>query len=159
MSIKLSSAAFGNERPIPKQFTGYGDDLSPPLAWNDPPPATQQFVLICEDPDAPTPEPWVHWTLYNIPADVRSLSPGLPARRTLQHPAGVAQGCNSWGPRQFGYRGPAPPSGHGVHHYHFRIFALDTALALKPGIDKSTLLSAIQGHVLDKGELIGLYQR
>ena len=158
MSLKLSSKAFGHEQSIPKQFTGDGEDLSPPLAWADPPPATQQFVLICDDPDAPTPAPWVHWTIYNIPADVRSLSAGLPSGRTLKHPAGAAQGCNSWGPKQLGYRGPAPPRGHGVHHYHFRIFALDKALSLKPGVDKSTLLKAIQGHILDEGELIGLYQ-
>ena len=127
MSLKLSSVAFGHEQSIPKQFTGDGEDLSPPLAWTDPPPATQQFVLICDDPDAPTPEPWAHWTLYNIPADVRSLAAGLPTTRTLRHPAGAAQGSNSWGPKYFGYCGPAPPHGHGVHHYHFRIFALDTA--------------------------------
>ena len=83
MSLKLSSTAFGHEQTIPKQFTGDGEDLSPPLAWTDPPPATQQFVLICDDPDAPTPEPWVHWTLYNIPADVRSLAAGLPTHTNL----------------------------------------------------------------------------
>ena len=159
MSLTLNSTAFGHEQPIPKQFTGDGEGISPPLVWSDPSPEARQFALICDDPDAPTPQPWVHWVLYNISKEAHSLPAGLPRIGTLQQPSGAMQGCNSWGPKYLGYCGPAPPHGHGVHHYHFRIFALDTVLSLKPGVDKSTLLRAIDGHILDKGELIGLYQR
>src|SRR5262245_30599126 len=159
MSIVLTSTAFSTGQPIPAKFTGDGKDASPALAWSDPLAGTKEFALICDDPDAPTPQPWVHWLLYNIPGDFRSLAEGLPASGALQQPPGAKQGCNSWGQTHLGYRGPAPPRGHGVHHYHFRLYALDALPNLKPGIDKLALVQAMQGHILDQGELIGTYQR
>ncbi len=159
MPLLLTSTAFAPGQSIPKQFTDDGKDISPPLEWNDPPANTKQFAVICDDPDAPTAEPWVHWVLYNIPPDTRTLPEGVPTTETLRHPEGAAQGCNSWGRNHLGYRGPAPPHGHGVHHYHFRLYALDAALNLKPGGDKSALLHAIDDHILAEAELIGTYRR
>lgn len=160
MKIKLSSSAFLDGEPIPKPHTGDGVDISPPLAWEEVPSGTQELALICEDPDAPTKEPWVHWVLYKIPAGVRRLEPGMPNQARLNEPAGALQGRNSWSSGQtIGYRGPAPPPGHGVHHYHFRLFALDAPLALDESVDVRELRRAMSGHILGEGLLIGTYQR
>ena len=156
-SWTLHSTAFDQGRPIPKRHTGDGEDLSPPLAWSDPPARTRELALVVDDPDAPTAEPWVHWLLYNIPANVKSLPEGIPTTPTLTQPPGAAQGLNSW-PKP-GYRGPAPPPGHGTHHYYFKLYALDAALGLGAGLDKRALLAALKGHVLAETELIGTYQR
>jgi hypothetical protein len=160
MSISLTSSAFAEGQRIPKRHTGDGQDVSPALRWEGAPEGTRQWALICDDPDAPTPQPWVHWLLYNLPADLRELPEGVPAGSRLEKPFTAAQGRNSWSSgRTIGYRGPAPPPGHGVHHYHFKLYALDAELALNPGVDKSALLRAMDGHVLDQGELVGTYQR
>lgn len=160
MKITLHSTAFANGKPIPTKYTGEGQDVSPPLRWDKVPDGTKQLVLLCDDPDAPTPKPWVHWVLYAIPGDVRELPEGIPATPRLKSPPGALQGKNSWpAGRTVGYRGPMPPPGHGVHHYHFKIMALDTALDLAPELDQAALLKAIRGHVLAEGLLIGTYQR
>ncbi|HUY93612.1 MAG TPA: YbhB/YbcL family Raf kinase inhibitor-like protein [Pirellulales bacterium] len=160
MTIELSSDAFSQGAKIPRKFTGDGQDVSPPLRWQNVPPDVREFALICDDPDAPSPEPWVHWVLYKIPADVRELPEGLPAEVRLKSPHGALQGLNSWpSGRTVGYRGPAPPRGHGTHHYHFRLYALDTTLHLPAQSDKHALLKAIAGHILAEGELIGTYER
>lgn len=160
MSIQLISPAFGDGEPIPKKYTGDGEDLSPPLNWSDLPEGTKQLALICDDPDAPTEQPWVHWVLYHIPPDVTSLPEGIPPTERLDRPQGAMQGKNSWPEGQtIGYRGPAPPAGHGTHHYHFRLYALDAELDLEPGISKARLLKAIEGHILAQGELVGTYER
>lgn len=160
MTIELSSDAFSQGAKVPQKFTGDGQDLSPPLRWNNVPPGVREFALICDDPDAPSPEPWVHWVLYKIPGDLRELPEGLPAEAMLKSPHGALQGLNSWpSGRTVGYRGPAPPRGHGTHHYHFRLYALDTALHLPAKSDKHELLKAIAGHVLAEGELMGTYER
>jgi len=154
----LTSPAFKQNHQIPRRYTGDGDDISPQLAWTEVPPAAKELALIVDDPDAPTPEPWVHWVLYKIPPTAVGLPEHvLPALR-VNSPGGSLQGQNSW-PKGIGYRGPAPPKGHGLHHYYFKLFALDVPLTLEPGIDKSTLLAAIKGHILDAAELIGTYQR
>ncbi len=160
MTIKLQSTDFESGRPIPKPYTGDGQDLSPQLAWSKLPEGTWQLALICTDPDAPSKEPWVHWLIYNIPADVTSIPRGVAKDPRPDVPAGCSQGKNSWPSGQtIGYRGPAPPPGHGVHHYHFKLYALDAKLDLAPGLDKAALLSAMEGHVLARGELVGTYQR
>lgn len=159
MSIQLTSTAFNNGERIPARHTADGEDLSPPLAWSRAPEGTRQWALICDDPDAPTREPWVHWVIYAIPADTRQLPEGVPNREELDSPPGARQGRNSWSSgTTIGYRGPDPPSGHGVHHYHFRLYALDAELDLPPGLTKNELLKAIQGHVLAAGELVGTYE-
>lgn len=156
----LRSSAFADGQPIPKRHTGEGQDLSPALAWDGAPAGTQQFALICDDPDAPTPQPWVHWVIYAIGGDVRSLPEGVLAQPQLDAPPGALQGANSWrSGRTIGYRGPMPPPGHGVHHYHFKLYALDSPLTLAPGTPKEALLKAMQGHVLAEAELIGTYER
>ena len=156
-SWTIRSSAFDPGRPIPKRHTGDGEDLSPALAWSDPPAGTRELALVVDDPDAPTSEPWVHWLLYKIPANVKSVAEGIPTARTVAQPAGAVQGLNSW--RAVGYRGPAPPPGHGTHHYHFKLYALDASVALEAGIDKRALLNGLKGHILAETELIGTYQR
>lgn len=157
MPIEITSSAFRAKGPIPEEFTGEGADVSPPLEWTGIPEGTIELALLCDDPDAPRPEPWVHWVLYRIPATARGLPRNVPKTRTLAEPAGAVQGTNTW--KNLGYGGPMPPVGHGVHHYHFQLFALDRGLQLPPGLDKDGLLKGIAGHVLAKGELIGTYER
>jgi Raf kinase inhibitor-like YbhB/YbcL family protein len=158
--IAITCEAFTDGRPIPKKHTEDGENLSPPLAWSYAPKGTKQWALICDDPDAPTPQPWVHWVIYSIPGDIRSLPQGVEPAEKLAEFHGVMQGKNSWPAGQtIGYRGPAPPKGHGVHHYHFKLYALDAALSLKPEMTKEALEKAIEPHILGTGELIGTYER
>jgi len=160
MSITIRSTAFAEGDVIPQKHTGDGDDVSPPLVWEGVPDEVMELALICDDPDAPTPEPWVHWVIYKIAPSVRELPEGIPSDARLDAPIQAFQGQNSWPTgRTIGYRGPAPPPGHGVHHYHFKLYALDCELDTEPGIDKSTLLATMDGHVLAQGELVGTYQR
>lgn len=160
MSITVLSSAFAEGERIPKPFTGDGQDVSPPLRWEGIPDGAKELALICDDPDAPTAEPWVHWVIYKLPAALRELPQGVPVGARLEKPVAAMQGRNSWNAgRTIGYRGPAPPPGHGVHHYHFRLYALDCELTVNPGLDKKTLLKAMDGHVLAEGELVGTYQR
>jgi Raf kinase inhibitor-like YbhB/YbcL family protein len=158
--ITVTSEAFKSGAAIEKKYTEDGSDVSPPISWQNVPEGSKELALICDDPDAPTSEPWVHWVLYKIPADATSLPEGLPADAELKSPAGARQGKNSWKTgRTVGYRGPAPPKGHGVHHYHFRVYALDASLSLAAKADKKELLAAMKGHVLAEGELVGTYER
>ena len=157
MKFELDSAAFDRGRPIPKRHTGDGRDVSPPLSWYAVPEGTQELALVCDDPDAPRDEPWVHWVIYKIPTAKTSLRENLPREGRLEDPAGVLQGVNSWG--QTGYRGPAPPEGHGVHHYHFRLHALDAPLDVTSGLTKDELLQAMDGHIIGQAELVGTYER
>lgn len=160
MYLVVHSSAFQDGAPIPEKYTGDGDDVSPPLSWTGAPPGTREFALICEDPDAPSAEPWVHWVVYRIPAGTSELPEDIPAVAQTNGPVNAVQGKNSWPRgRTTGYRGPAPPPGHGVHHYQFKLYALDDELNLQPGATRQQLLEAIQGHVLAAGELIGTYER
>ncbi len=160
MSITIHSTVFAEGDVIPQKHTGDGEDISPPLAWEDVPDETKELALICDDPDAPTAEPWVHWVIYKIAPTVTALPEGIPSDAQLDSPIQAFQGRNSWPTgRTIGYRGPAPPPGHGIHHYHFKLYALDCKLNVKPGIDKNKLLASMDGHVLAQGELVGTYQR
>lgn len=160
MTITVESAAFAPGATIPQKYTGDGADVSPPLSWSAVPDGTRELALICDDPDAPTPEPWVHWVIYNLPPDTTGLPEGVPTGTRISEPVQALQGRNSWtSGTTTGYRGPAPPPGHGTHHYHFMLYALDAALDLQPGIDKSALLEAMHGHILAEGEVIGTYSR
>jgi Raf kinase inhibitor-like YbhB/YbcL family protein len=149
MAVQISSDAFEPGGAIPKKHAGEGQDISPPLSWSGLPEGTKEIALICDDPDAPRPDPWVHWVVYKIPADRR----GVPEGSTQ----GALEGTNDFD--RMGYGGPMPPIGHGVHHYRFRIYALDTELKTTAGLSKDQLLEAIEGHVLDEGELVGTYER
>ncbi len=153
MSFELTSPAFENGDTIPEKYTGDGGDLSPPLRWTDPPEGTQSFALISDDPDAPVGT-WVHWVIYGIPRTERELSEGVRDAKTLDN--GARQGKNSW--PKIGYGGPAPPPGK-PHRYYFKLYALDTELALGPGATKEALLRAMEGHILAEAELLGKYGR
>ena len=158
--MKLTSTAFQHGQRIPKVYTGEGKDISPPLKWEDAPEGTKQFAVVCIDPDAPGVEPWVHWVLYHLPPTVRELPEGLPATQQLAEPEGALQGLNSWSMgHMIGYRGPMPHAGTGMHHYQFTVYALNTELDLAGGIEKRTLLCAMDGHILEQAELVGTYDR
>lgn len=157
MSIQITSDAFRPGGPIPAEFTADGPNVSPPLKWAALPHGTKELALIVEDPDAPRPEPYVHWVLYKIPPAAGGLPGHLPQQAKLNSPPRALQGKNSFG--KTGYGGPAPPVGHGTHHYHFRLYALDQSLEVREGLDKDALLAAMSGHVLDEGDLVGTYRR
>ena len=157
MKLTVRSTAFDGGARIPKQQTGEGPDTSPALSWSEAPAGTAELALIMDDPDAPQKEPWVHWVLYKVPKGTTALPEALAKTETLKDPAGALQGKNSFG--RIGYNGPMPPPGHGTHHYHFKVYALDQALVLAPGATKAQLLDAMRGHILAEGELIGTYSR
>jgi Raf kinase inhibitor-like YbhB/YbcL family protein len=157
MSIQVDSDAFKPGQAIPEEFTADGPNVSPPLRWTALPPGTRELAMIVEDPDAPRPEPFVHWVLYKIPAAAGELPGRVPQQAKLKAPPGALQGKNSFG--KIGYGGPAPPPGHGTHHYHFRLYALDEPLEVREGLDKDALLAAMSDHVLDEGDLVGTYRR
>ena len=150
--ITLTSAAYQEGQRIPVRFTGEGDDVSPAMDWGEPPAGTKEWALLMDDPDAPTSEPWVHWVMYKIPLAAR----GLPEGASKSAAAGV-QGTSSFD--AIGYNGPMPPKGHGTHHYHLRLYALDQPVTLPPGATKEALLAAMTGHILAMGELVGVYDR
>lgn len=159
-TLKISTDAFEPDGPIPSKHTCDGEDVSPALRFSGVPDGTKSLAILCDDPDAPRPEPWVHWIIYNIPADTESLAEGVPRDAELELPTGAKQGINSWPSGNIGYRGPMPPLGHGVHHYHFKLYALDTMLEVAPAkADKDTLLAAMKGHILDGAEVVGTYER
>ncbi len=157
MSLIVRSSAFGDGKPIPRRYTGDGEDLSPPLSWSGLPASARELVLIVDDPDAPTSEPWVHWVIYKVPVNADGLDEGVPPTGKPSIPVAAVQGKNSWG--SVGYRGPAPPKGHGLHHYFFKLYALDTAIDLPDGLDRMGLLKAMKRHIVTQGELVGTYQR
>ncbi|NOY98742.1 MAG: YbhB/YbcL family Raf kinase inhibitor-like protein [Chloroflexi bacterium] len=152
MPFELTSSAFAPGESIPEVYSCDGDDISPPLAWGDPPEGTQSFALITDDPDAPGGT-WVHWVLYNIPAGARSLPENIPLDPQLAD--GSLQGKNSW--HRLGYGGPCPPSG--THRYFFKLYALDASPGLTAGAAKEELLQAMDGHILAQAELMGTYSR
>ena len=153
--MELTSPAIGAAGRIQDRYTAYGDNLSPPLDWTlqfD----AEAFVLVLEDPDAPTDEPFVHWMIWDIPGTCHTLPPGLPARPRLDHPLGAVQGRNSKG--GFGYFGPRPPAGQGVHRYHFQLFTLDKPLHFAPDTPLPELLSALKRETIAAAELVGTYE-
>jgi Raf kinase inhibitor-like YbhB/YbcL family protein len=151
--IKLVSTAFTEGQPMPKQFTCDGMDLSPSLEWSGVPQNAKTIAIVCDDPDAPSGT-WVHWVLYNLPADRIGIIENVPPTEKL--PGGGLHGKNDFG--KVGYGGPCPPSGT-PHRYFFKVYALDTDLALKPGATKAELLTAMEGHILGQGQLMGTYSR
>ena len=154
MTLNLTSTAFDAGGPIPPIHTCDGNDVSPPLAWTGLPAGTKSLALIVDDPDAPDPaapqRTWVHWVLYDIPTDAGGLEQGA---RHL--PAGTREGTNDW--KRTGYGGPCPPIGR--HRYFFKLYALDVVLSDLKHPTKQKLEQAIEGHVLEKTELIGTYHR
>ena len=151
--LELKTAAFPPGGAIPKQFTCDGPDMSPALSWTEPPPRTQSFVLIVDDPDAPAGT-WVHWVVYNLPASARQIPEHALSGDAVQG-AGLP-GVNDF--HRAGYGGPCPPPGK-PHRYFFRLYALDIELAVKPKASRKDVDQAMRGHVLAHAELMGTYGR
>ncbi len=151
--MQVNSNAISPGGNFPKRNTCDGDDFSPPLAWSDVPPNAKAFALILDDPDAPRGT-FTHWLLWNIPASSRDLPENVA--KTAELPTAGSQGRNDFG--KIGYGGPCPPPGK-PHRYFLRVYALDQALAVKPGASRAELERALHGHVLAQGELMGRYGR
>ncbi|MGZ5218580.1 MAG: YbhB/YbcL family Raf kinase inhibitor-like protein [Chitinophagaceae bacterium] len=143
-TLRVYSTVFSHNGHIPSEYTCDGKDINPPLEVSDYPGVTKTLALMMEDPDAPGGV-FDHWLVWNISpneAIAEQTNPGM-------------SGTNDFG--KTGYGGPCPPSG--VHRYYFKVYALDTKLDLLPGADKTSLLEAMNGHILAEGEIMGLYQR
>jgi Raf kinase inhibitor-like YbhB/YbcL family protein len=155
-ALAIRSPTIAANGPIPLQHSEYADGVAPAISW----PAVdgaKSYAVIVEDPDAKPITPFVHWVAWNIPSTVTMLPEGLQEQLRLTEPEGLLQGRTSRG--SVGYMGPRPPVGDPAHHYHFQVFALDALLTEAPGSDRDTVLKAMQGHVLAKGEVVGLYQQ
>ena len=156
MSMSITSSSFPHDGVIPTRHTCEGHDTSPELLWTDVPDGAKSLVLIVDDPDAPDPaapkRTWVHWVLYAIPAGTASLPEAVAPAKL---PPGTREGTNDW--NRTGYGGPCPPIGR--HRYFFKLYALDTVLPDLKTPTKMELEKAMQGHVLERAELIGLYQK
>jgi Raf kinase inhibitor-like YbhB/YbcL family protein len=155
MALVLSSSAFTDGATIPGKHTCDGEDVSPALTWSGAPDGTAAFALIADDPDAPSGT-WVHWVLYNLPADVTALPEGLEKKEQLRALGGALQGRNDF--RRIGYGGPCPPPGR-PHRYFFKLYALSAPLALRAGATKQEVERAMAGHVLGEARLMGRYAR
>lgn len=148
--MKLTCPYFKDGHTIPTMFTGDGEDISPPLQWQDAPGQTKSFAMIVEDPDAPSGL-FTHWVIYNIPPIINAFDREVP--HGAHYGENILQGMNDFG--KMGYGGPKPPDGE--HRYIFRLFALDTVLEQGPGLKRQALLDAIGGHILMEAQLTGLY--
>jgi Raf kinase inhibitor-like YbhB/YbcL family protein len=152
MEIKVTSSAFEEGGMIPSKYTCDGADMSVPLKLENIPSETKSIALISDDPDAPVGT-WVHWVLFNWPADANELEENIPAEKELAN--GARQGTNDF--RRIGYGGPCPPGG--THRYFFKVYALDATLDLAAGATKKQLLGAMEGHIVGQGQLMGKYKR
>jgi len=154
MAITFRSSVFDDGGNIPKRYTCDGQDVSPPLEWEGIPVRTQSLALICDDPDAPG-RTWVHWVLYNTPAEANKLGEGIPNNEVLED--GSLHGINDF--NKYGYGGPCPPPPTGIHRYFFNLYALDCMLDLPAGATKAKLMMAMEDHILELVQLIGKYGR
>jgi len=152
MNMTLESPAFRNGDMIPAKYSYYGENVSPPLSWSNPPEGTVGFALIMDDPDAPLGT-WVHWIVYRIPTTAVGIGEGASKAKKL--PVGSVEGFTDFQSTPYG--GPCPPSG--THRYFFKLYALDTMLTTAPGATKKQLLDAMKGHILEQAELVGKFKR
>ena len=148
-NLAITSPAFGHGDPIPTEHAGDGADVSPELSWRAVPGAARQLALVCHDPDAPLTYGFTHWVVYGIPAG----STGIPKGGG----SAFREGPNSFG--EPGYKGPAPPPGHGTPFYYFHLYALDSELDDPPGLTSRELLERIDEHIIEQARLVGTYQR
>ena len=146
--LTITSPAFETHRPIPDRHASTGEDLAPELRWSGAPSGTQAFAVVVHDPDAPLVDGFTHWVAYGIAGDATGLPEGGGDARA---------GTNSFGEQR--YNGPAPPAGHGTHHYYFWVYALDENLDLEPGLERRALLERIENHVIEQARLIGTFKR
>lgn len=147
-TLDVKSPAFPHGGMLPLAFTCDGSGIAPPLSWSNVPESARSVVVLAEDPDAPYPRPFVHWLVYHLPVTATSLDGATAGART---------GKNSLLRSRFAPA--APPPGHGRHHYHFQVFALDTAPELESGLGRRAILEAMRGHIVAGGETIGTYER
>ena len=152
MNINVSSPAFKDGEMIPPKYTCDGMDVSPPIEWENIPDQAKSIALVCDDPDAPMGT-WVHWVVFNLPADLKGLpensSPGFILSNNAK------EGINNF--RKTSYGGPCPPAG--THRYFFKVYALDLILNINDSINKEKLLNAMNGHIIASGQLMGKYTR
>ena len=146
--LRVTSPAFETHRPIPDRHASTGEDLAPELRWSGAPSGTKAFAVVVHDPDAPLVDGFTHWVVYGIAGDATGLPEGGGDARA---------GTNSLGEQR--YNGPAPPAGHGTHHYYFWVYALDEDLDLEPGLERRALLERIESHVIEQARLIGTFKR
>jgi len=151
-TMQLESSAFTAGSEIPAKYTGEGEDVAPPLAWQGAPEGTKGYAVICHDPDAPLVQHgsygFVHWVLYNLPASTTSLE---------ENTAAGTRGKNDFG--KIGYGGPMPPEGHGLHQYYFWVLALDRPTNLPEGLALPEVLKQLEPHLIGMNRLVGTYQR
>jgi len=156
MSFHLTSSAFAEGQEIPVRYTCEGEDVSPPLAWSQPPAGTRSLALIVDDPDAPDPKAprmtWVHWVVYGLPAEAGSLPEDVSPEAL---PGAARMGRNDW--KRADYGGPCPPIGR--HRYFHKLYALDVELPDLGAATKAELVKAMEGHVVAQAELVGTYQK
>jgi Raf kinase inhibitor-like YbhB/YbcL family protein len=158
VSIQVTSPAFADGQPMPAKYTVSGEDVSPPLAWSNLPTGTRDLALVVEDYDISLPTPMVHLIAYHLDITASSLAEGaLPSRDSAGVPSTASLGKNGLGFSR--YDGPAPPPGHGTHHYVFQLFALGRRLEIAPHATRDTLLYGMKDHVLALGILTGTFER
>lgn len=151
-NFQITSPAFPHKGSIPVKYTCVGDNISPPLEWENPPAGTVSYTLIMDDPDAPLGT-WVHWIFYNIPSTTTTLEEDVYHSTASLN--GALSGMNGWGKSEYG--GPCPPSGQ--HRYFIKLYALDTSLDLKGSVSKADLIKAMQMHILGQTELMGVFKK
>jgi len=145
---------FEDEGTIPRKYTGVGDDVSPPMTVESVPAGAETLAIVLDDPDA---SDYLHWLIWNVPADTDAIPAGIPQTETVDSLDGARQGTNNFG--EVGYRGPLPPEGDGPHTYQFSAYAVDTSLELAAGANRGELESALDGHVIDRYRFVGTFGR
>jgi Raf kinase inhibitor-like YbhB/YbcL family protein len=155
MSLDINSTVFESGGTIPEKYSCDGENISPPIEWRGVPSEAESLVLVCDDPDAGSVDPFTHWVLYNIPANAVRLPESFNDQMESLHWDGT-QGRNSFGNTR--YDGPCPPTGEN-HRYFFRMYALDEDLDLPPGMNRDQILHRIEDHVIEHAEMEGRFSR
>ncbi|WP_137287590.1 YbhB/YbcL family Raf kinase inhibitor-like protein [Halorussus salinisoli] len=152
----IATEAWENGEAIPTQYTCEGENVSPPFTISNPPEGTEAFALVMDDPDAPNP-PFVHWLLWNVPADATEIPENVPTSETVDDLGGAVQGANDTG--ELGYVGPCPPEGDPQHTYLFSLYALESPLDLDPGAEYPQVVEAVVQNALNRAQYVGQYER
>jgi len=152
--LVVRPSGFEDEGTIPRKYTGVGDDVSPPMTVESVPANAETLAIVLDDPDA---NDYLHWLIWNVPADTDEIPAGIPRTETVDSLGGARQGTNDFG--EIGYRGPLPPEGDAAHTYQFSTYAVDTSLELAAGADRGELDSALDGHVIDRYPFVGTFDR
>lgn len=157
-TFPLTSSAFNDGEQIPTEYTCDGENVSPPLSVGGAPEEAETLALVVDDPDAPNP-PFVHWLLWNVPADVEGIPRDVPQGETVGTLDGARQGANDTDTDEIGYFGPCPPPDDGPHTYRFILYAVDTELELEAGATRGELDAALDGATVAEARLTGTYER